>query len=353
MCSAAFRTCVYVLQSFVWGGDQRGSCARCPGIGTVSFTRGAGVNAARRMGCGPKRFPWAESRRYDRGCVARRAAGLLCSGVLALAYGCIPSSISDSRSSIDSPPRLEEVDVVENLEAELPAELRFKDQEGREVRLGDLIQGKPTVLTLAYYSCPMLCGLVLSALADVVKETRGVRLGEDFNVVTVSFDPRDSAETAARRRKAAFEDMGRAENDHGWSFLHGNVLGAQTLADVVGYHFFFDEKQQEFAHPAALIFVDGSGRVKRYLYGLKFSPADFKLAVLETKAGNAKSTLDKVLLYCYRYDPEAGSYVLVAEQVMRLSGVLVLGCILLALAFFWRRERRRGGVGGLKGDVSR
>ncbi len=285
--------------------------------------------------------------------MARQRAGALgCCIAFALGAGCAPSSISESRRSIDSPPRLEEVDVVENLEAELPFELRFKDQDGKEVRLGDLVQGKPTVLTLAYYSCPMLCGLVLSALADVVKDTPGVRLGTDFNLVTVSFDPRDSAETATKRRETAFEDMGRAKSDHGWAFLHGNVLGAKTLAEVVGYHYFFDEKQQEFAHPAALIFVDGSGRVKRYLYGLKFSPADFKLAVLETKAGNAKSTLDKVLLYCYRYDPEAGSYVLVAEQVMRLSGALVLCCILFALGLFWMRERRRGGRGGVAGEAA-
>lgn len=246
---------------------------------------------------------------------------------------------------VQSPAKLAEVSVVEKLEAEVPGHLAFRDATGEAVTLGELVHGKPTILTLAYYRCPMLCGLVLNAVAESIAKLDSLKAGLDYQVVTVSFDPSDTPEKALAR-KATLVDTAGIEEAQTWRFLVGTKEASQALADAVGYAFSYDAKQKEYAHPAAIILLSPEGRVMRYLYGLKIDPKDLRLALLESERGNAKSTLEQVLLYCYRYDPAAGSYVLAAERIMTVGGALTAVLVVGGLAFLWMRERRRRGTLG-------
>jgi protein SCO1/2 len=237
------------------------------------------------------------------------------------------------------PEELEGVDVDEQLGEMIDLDLTFTDHNGETVALGDLVRGDvPVIFTLNYYSCPMLCGLQLNAVADALKELEWSP-GENFRIVTLSFDPDESAELAAAKRQAYLTDLGRGDVD--WTFLVGSEENIRALTDSFGYGFRYVEAQGEYAHPAAVMFVSPEGKISRYLYGLMYDPRDVKFALMEAAEGRVGSTMDKLILSCFVYDAEAGSYVKSAFLIMRLGGaatVLALGLFLLIL---WRRDGTR------------
>jgi len=239
-------------------------------------------------------------------------------------------------------PELEGVDVVEHLGDALPKAAAFRDTDGRPVKLGDYFDGKkPTLFVFAYHTCPMLCSLVLDAMVKSIGEISWT-VGKEFDVVSVSIDPRDTPETATKKRAQVVGSYARAHGDTaGWHFLVGDEENVRKVTDAVGFKYRYDARQQQYAHPAAIYLLTPDGRLARYLYGITFDPGDVRLGLLEASQGRSISTTEKLLLFCYHYDPQGKHYAIVAMNVMRLGGaatVLALGGL---LATMWARERRR------------
>lgn len=237
-------------------------------------------------------------------------------------------------------PNLHLIDVDEKLGDQLPLDLEFLDHTGREVRLGDYFDGeRPVLLTFAYHSCPTLCSLVLDATIGGV-QSLDWRAGQEYQMVTISIDPRDTVEAAAQKRSEILERLGHDNVE--WHFLVTDDEDTiKEAADAAGYRYFYNSAQEQYAHPAAILTLTPNGHFARYLYGLQLNPSDVRLGLLEASEGRSISTTDRFLLYCYAYDPAAQTYGLMAKRVMALGGgltVLVLGAFLTVL---WRRERRR------------
>lgn len=247
----------------------------------------------------------------------------------------------DPRRSEGLPPELEAIGVDDRAGATLPADVALTDHEGRAVKLADYFDGRrPVLLTLAYYSCPMLCTLVLNALNDGL---RGLAwpLGSEYRVVTVSIDPRDTPAIAKEKRENYLNSYGRRAEDDGWVFLTGSEAEVKRLAASVGFHYRWDEPSQQYAHAAAAFVASPRGVLSRTLYGLSFPSRDLRLSLVEAADGSVGSAIDKVLLFCFHYDPAARSWVLAATRVMQAGGALTVLLLAALLVPAWRRERTR------------
>jgi protein SCO1 len=241
-----------------------------------------------------------------------------------------------------TPPQLVGVDIVEHLGGALPRDAAFRDTEGRTVRLGSFFDGKrPTLLVFAYHTCPMLCSLVLDATVRALNDVVWT-VGHEFDVVSISIDPKDTPETATRKRAQVVASYQRASGSTvGWHFLVGDEDDIRKVTDAIGFHYNYDARQKQYAHPAAIYLLSSEGKIARYLYGIEYAPNDVRLGLLEASEGRSISTTERVLLYCYHYDPQGGHYSLVAMNVMRLGGVITLAAIASFLGIMWARERRR------------
>ncbi len=238
------------------------------------------------------------------------------------------------------PPELEGVGIDEHLSTRLPLELELTDHTGKVVRLGDYFDGQhPVILTLNYYRCPMLCGLMLNGLLDSLKAIDW-SAGDQFRVVTVSFDPLETHQLAAIKRDKYLKEYGRPVAASGWEFLTGRKKSIDTLLDATGFRIRWSESQQQWMHTTALILCTPDGRISRYLYGVMFEPKTLRLSLVEASEGKIGTTVDRLLLFCYHYD--GAGYSLAAMNVVRAGGGLTLAVVGGVLVYFWRRERRRG-----------
>jgi len=231
--------------------------------------------------------------------------------------------------------------VEEKLGERLPPELEFTDWRGRTVRFGDVASGKPTVLVLAYYRCPALCNLVLAGTARALRKT-GLKMGEDYRAVTVSIDPSETPEDAAARRRGYLQAMGLSDQGEDWAFLVGQEPGIRALADAVGFRYRYDEELKVFAHSAVAMVLTPDGRVSRYWYGLDYPPRDLRLSLVEASGGRVGTTLDRVLLTCFQYDPAARRYGWVVTAIVKGGSLLVAVSLAGLLAVLWRRELKGG-----------
>ncbi len=242
------------------------------------------------------------------------------------------------------PEILKSVEIVEHLGDRVPLEASFRDQQGRTVTLGELVGGdQPVVMALVYYQCPMLCGLVLGGLARGMRQT-GLELGKDFRALSVSFDPREKPGLALVRQSAYLQSMGRPEATADWRFLTGEEPQIRKVTEAVGFKYAYDQATRQFAHAAAIMVLSPGGKVSRYLYGVEYPGRDLRLALVEAGQGRVGTSFDKFLLTCYRYDPAARRYVPYAIGFVKAGAVLVALMLAGALAVFWRREARKGGV---------
>ncbi|MBK7506586.1 MAG: SCO family protein [Bacteroidetes bacterium] len=239
------------------------------------------------------------------------------------------------------PVALEEVRVDEQLGAQLPLDAPLRDHEGRPVTLGSLLgDGKPLVLTLVYYDCPMLCGLIQSGLARAMREN-GLVAGKDFRAVSVSFDPEEQPPLARERRRGYLQSMGLSEASDAWSFWVDQAGSARRIADAVGFHYAKDPATGEWAHLAATFVLSPDGRVSRYLYGIEFPPKDFRLSLVEAAGGRVGTSFDKLVLTCYRYDPASRKYQPFALGFVRAGGVLAaVGLGGLIAGLLWRERKK-------------
>lgn len=250
----------------------------------------------------------------------------------------------EAPESTGAPPAaLQGAEIVEHLGDPLPMDLLFTDSTGARVRLGDLVGrgGRPALLMLVYYDCPMLCGLALSGLTRALAQA-DLELGRDYDLATLSFDSREKPGLAAERKGHYLQSLGRPEAGASWSFLVGEDAAIRALANAVGFSYRRDEKTGQWAHVAVAMALTPDGRVSRYLYGIQFSPRDLKLALVEASNGEVGATLDRVLLTCFRWDPATRRYALFLSLWFKIGGALVLGTLGYLLANLWRREARRG-----------
>jgi protein SCO1/2 len=241
-----------------------------------------------------------------------------------------------------TPPALQGVDIVENLGGALPGDATFRDTEGKAVRLGDFFDGKrPVLFVFAYHTCPMLCSLVLDATVKALNDVTWT-VGDQFDVVSMSIDPKDSPDTATKKRAQVVDSYARAHGStKGWHFLTGEESQIRKVTDAIGFKYQYDPRQKQYAHPAAIYLLTPEGHIARYLYGIQYDPGDIRLGLLEASEGKSISTTERVLLFCYHYDPQGKKYSLVAMNVMRLGGGVTLVLLGSFLTLMWVRERRK------------
>lgn len=240
-----------------------------------------------------------------------------------------------------TPAVFEGVGIEEHLGEAVPRDLVFRDAEGQAVTLGDYLDGeRPVLLTLVYHNCPMLCNLVLDGLTETLSSMEWTP-GQEFELLTVSFNAIETPELAKKQKGRYVAELDRPDAAAGWHFLTGDSTAIAALTQAVGFQYKWVEAQQEFAHATALIFLSPDGIVTRYLYGFQFPPRDVRTALVEASAGTIGTTLDRLILYCFQYDPHANSYVPYAANLMKLGGGLTVLALVVMLGIFWRRERRR------------
>jgi protein SCO1/2 len=238
------------------------------------------------------------------------------------------------------PRAFEGVGIDERLGEHVPPDLTFTDETGATVTLGDYFDGeRPVALNLVYFNCPMLCSLVLDGFTKTLEEMEWTP-GEEFDVVTVSFAADETPDLAARAKERYLMVLDRPGAAQGWHFLTGSEDNIRALADAVGFRFKWVEESQEYAHPTALILLGGDGKITRYLHGMQYEPRDVRTALVEASAGKVGTAVDQIILYCFRYDADANSYVADAVSLMKLGGFLTIIVLGLFLFIFWRRERR-------------
>ena len=238
------------------------------------------------------------------------------------------------------PSALREVGFDQRLGSVIPLDLMFRDEAGQVVRLGDYFGTRPVILTMAYYECPMLCGLVLDGLAQSLRGL-SFNVGEQFVVVTVSIDPRDTPAHAAAKKVQALRSYARPGAAEGWHFLSGEDGSIRQLTEAIGFQYTYDAENRQFAHAAGVVVLTSQGVIARYLYGIEFAPKDVRLALIEAAASQIGSPVDQLLLFCYRYDPITGRYGLVIMNVLRLAGLMTVAALGGFIAIMFRRERQR------------
>jgi protein SCO1/2 len=262
--------------------------------------------------------------------------------LLGIALSVHPSAAAERQSDDTSlPAAVRDVDIDEHLGARLDSSLAFVDAAGRPVTLGNYLgDGKPIILSLAYFRCPMLCGLVLGGLA---KGLGGVPFvaGEDYHLLTISFDPKDRPTEAALKQAAALRSLGQGAGARAWSFLVGDTDAIRAVADVLGFRFAYDTRSEQYAHPAAAFVLTSDGRISRYLYGADFAPRDLRLALVEAGSGKVGTIVDRILLTCYKFDPATRRFGPFIRGFMRIGASLIFLVVSITVALLFRAERRR------------
>ena len=224
------------------------------------------------------------------------------------------------------PPALQEVRIEQKLDQQLPLDLVFRDESGQEVKLGKYFGRKPIVLAFVYYDCPMLCTQILNAMITSFR-VLPFQVGKEFDVVTVSFDPRESSALASAKKKVYVDylpEKMRAGANEGWHFLTGDQPNIEQLTKAAGFHYRYDEATKQFAHASAIMLATEQGKLARYFYGVDYPARDLRLGLIETSEKKIGSPVDQLLLYCYHYDPATGKYGAAVMRVMRVAGVLTL-----------------------------
>jgi protein SCO1/2 len=271
-----------------------------------------------------------------------RISNLFTASLLAAACAGIAPAQQMGIPAASLPMMVQGVGIDQNLNAQIPLELKFKDETGQAVRLGQYFRDKPVVLALVYYECPGLCDLILNGLSHAMEQI-SLNVGADYEVVTVSFNPKESWQLAGAKKATYLERYNRpgalAGAKAGWHFLTGDQASIKSLADTVGFHYKYDPVNNQFAHASAIFVLTPEGKISRYFYGIEYKPRDFRLGLVEASANKIGSAADQVMLFCYHYDPTTGKYGMAITQVTRVLGtatVLLLGGFVFIML---RRER--------------
>jgi protein SCO1/2 len=224
------------------------------------------------------------------------------------------------------PPGLTNVGIKQNLNQQVPDDLVFTDDLGRQVKLGDYFGKKPIILNLVYFTCPMLCGEELAGMESALRVLK-FDVGKEFDVVTISFDPKDTPEAAAKKKEQILRRYKRPGVEQGWHFLVGKQESIDAITKAVGFQYEYDAKTEQFAHTTAIMVLTPEGKISQYYYGIEYPPNDLRLALVEASKNKIGNVVDELLLYCYHYDPEKGKYSATVMRILRLMGVATMLCI--------------------------
>ena len=236
---------------------------------------------------------------------------------------------------------LKDIGIDEKLGEIIDLDTVFVNQDGKEVALSSFFNDKPVVINMLYFSCPRVCTFALDGSLEVINETEDLDLGDDYEFLSISFDPEETHTVSAEKSERYFSGLKNksGESEQGWTFLTSNADNINRITRSIGYN--FKKDGEEFAHPSALVVVTPEGKVSRYLYGLQHNPKDFKLALIESSDGKIgeSSLANKVLLFCYEFDPVGKRYALKALNIVKAGGVVTLLALSGFLAIFWVREK--------------
>jgi protein SCO1 len=238
------------------------------------------------------------------------------------------------------PDILAKVGIDQKLDAQIPLDATFRDETGRPVKLAEYFGKRPVVLSLVYYECPMLCTQVLNGAVAAFK-VLNFTVGEDFDVVTVSFNPKETPVMASAKKQTYLAKYGRPQGAAGWHFLTGEQASIDALAGAVGFRYTFDTSSGQYVHASAIMVLTPQGRVSKYFYGIDYPPKDIRLGLIEASNGKIGSPVDQLLLYCYHYDPHSGKYSMVVMNVLRLAGVATVLLMAGFIGLMWIRDRRK------------
>jgi protein SCO1 len=258
---------------------------------------------------------------------------ILAAGLSMAAYGQNMSTGIMSPPASMRPPGLKNVGIQQNLNGQIPPDLIFRDETGKAVRLGDYFGQKPMILSFVYYRCPMLCGEVLSGLTSALKVLK-FNVGDEFNVLTVSFDPKDTPEIGAAKKAEYMERYKRPGAAAGWHFLTGSKDSIDALTKAAGFQYQYDPKTGQFAHSTAIMVLTPDGKIAQYYYGVEYAPKDLRLGLIQASENKIGTITDQILLYCYHYDPTTGKYGAMISRILQLSAmatVLILGVFMTLL----------------------
>ena len=241
------------------------------------------------------------------------------------------------------PPILNNVGIEQKLNGQLPLDAQFKDENGNTVKVGDFFnKGKPVILALVYYECPMLCNEVLNGLTGSLK---GISFdaGKDFDVVAISFDTRENDKPdLAKNKKAGYvARYGHEGSENGWHFLTGTQENIDKVTQAVGYNYKYDEASNQFAHAGGIMVLTPDGKLSRYFYGIDYAPKDLKFGIMDSAQGKIGNPAEQLYLYCFHYDPATGKYGLVILRVIRLMGVFTILGLIAMYFIFWRYNKRK------------
>ena len=250
-------------------------------------------------------------------------------------------SMNDPNQKVALPAALQGVGITQKLDQQVPLNLQFRDEAGRSVPLASFFHGKPVLLALVYYRCPMLCTQILNGVASSLKAV-SFDPGQDFEVVSVSFDPKDTSELAAAKKQSYLRRYGRPNTANGWHFLTGDPANIKALTEAVGFRYRYDPATDQFAHASGIMLLTPQGRLSRYFYGVEFAPRDVRLGLVEASANKIGNPVDEALLFCFHYDPATGKYGAVVINLLRAvgAGFALVGGLFLVVV--WRREIRAG-----------
>jgi len=257
----------------------------------------------------------------------------------ALVGFCLAVMASTSRADSSMPQALEGVGIEQRLDQSVPLDLAFRDETGRDVRLGDFLGSKPVILVPAYYECPMLCTLVLNGLVSALR-VLSFDVGKEFDVVAFSIDPEDTPEIAAAKKANYLKEYHRDGTEAGWHFLTGPADSIDRLTHAIGYRYRFLAEEKQYAHAAGIVVLTPQGRISRYFYGVEFSPRDLRFGLIESAAERIGTRVDQLLLFCFHYDPSTGKYGAIAMNSIRIGGVLTVLSLVGFIAVMLRRDRK-------------
>lgn len=236
------------------------------------------------------------------------------------------------------PAALKDVDFAPQLDAQLPLDVGFRDEFGQTVQLRSYFHGKPVVLAFVYFQCPMLCTQVMDSIVSTLKVVT-FTAGQQYEVVIISFDPSETPAMASVKKQDIVSRYHRPGAENGWHFLTGDRDAISQVTKAGGFRFAWDPVTKMWVHASGILLLTPDGRISRYFYGIDYAPRDMRLGLIEAAAGNIGTPIDKVILYCYHFDPASGKYGAVILNIVRLGGILTVGLIVFFILFFLRREK--------------
>jgi len=265
----------------------------------------------------------------------------LLAAVVLVAAGAQAQLYSEPKAAVPmgKPESILKVGIDQHLNQQLPLDLKFRDENGAEVTLGQYFGSKPIILTMVYYTCPMLCGEVQSGLVSALGILR-FDAGREFDVISVSINPSETPADAMAKKKQFLSRYHRAGAEHGWHFLTGDKANIDALAKAVGYRYSYDAKSGQYSHGTAIVVVTPEGKLAQYFYGIEYAPKDLRLALVEASRNKIGNVVDAVMLYCFHYDPASGRYSAQILNLVRLAGLLTVFCMGGFLLVAFRRETR-------------